>query len=88
MELVKVPVEEDDRDLIKVAGKSSELVEPNHFSCYSAVVCPSIRRLAELDAAKPSGSARRDRAAVSLENPHAEWIVIPLMLAAAVPDVA
>ncbi|KAM5348943.1 hypothetical protein ACJ41O_008766 [Fusarium nematophilum] len=86
--MVKVPAEEDDGDPTEVAGRSSELAEPNHFSCHSAVVCPSIRRLTELGAAKPSGSARRDRAAVSLENPHAEWMVIPSMLAAAVPDVA
>ena len=47
-----------------------------------------IYRLAVLDALTPSMFLSEPMREASLDMPHAEWIVIPLILAAAVPDVA
>ena len=59
-----------------------------YFSCQSILLCPSTQRFVEArtpDWVEPLLEATRD---VSTEILHTEWIVIPLIPAAAVPEVA
>jgi hypothetical protein len=59
-----------------------------YFSYQSILACPSIYRFAVLHALTPLISLLEPIREASLEKPYTEWIIILLILAAAVPDVA
>jgi hypothetical protein len=59
-----------------------------YFSCQSILVWPSTRSPVKLGVVNRSKASFELDWTMSFEKPHAEWIVIPLIFAAAAPDVA
>jgi hypothetical protein len=76
------------KSLVRVPSMLTSSIISICFSCQSILLWPSTRRLVELGVVNQSKASFELDWTIPFEKLHAEWIVIPLIFAAAAPSVA